>query len=181
MRKKIEGPRKAFFRHDGIYRSDGSLPLVNQGRGPAFRSGPGQAIGRAGCHTPCPSFAMSSGRLFLEGSVATVAPLRFADHPTIKSSRNQANRFSSNGNQCLNRLSQPKGPLQLSSFVPFLDLKSCSSSFVNEEPERRRRGGFSLTAGSRRGGLDPVTPQQQEMVQGCAPVGSRAPALRNVA
>ena len=112
MMKKIEGPRKAFFRHGGIYRSDVSLPLVNLGRSPAFRSGPGQAIGRAGCHTPCPSFAMSSGRLFLDGSVATVARLRFADQSTIKSGRNHNKHFSSNGNQCLNWLSQPRGPLQ---------------------------------------------------------------------
>ena len=112
MMKKIEGPRKAFFRHGGIYRSDVSLPLVNLGRSPAFRSGPGQAIGRAGCHTPCPSFAMSSGWLFLDGSVATVARLRFADQSTIKSGPNHNKHFSSNGNQCLNWLSQPRGPLQ---------------------------------------------------------------------
>ena len=54
------------FRHGGIYRSDVSSHLINLGRGAASRSGPSQAIGRAGRNTPCPSSAMSSGRLFLD-------------------------------------------------------------------------------------------------------------------
>ena len=54
------------FRHGGIYRSDVSSLQVNLGRGAAFRSVPGQAIGRAGKNTPFPSSAMSSGRLFLD-------------------------------------------------------------------------------------------------------------------
>ena len=66
-----------FFRHDGIYRSDVSSHLVNLGRSPAFRSGPGQAIEHAGKNMLFPSFAMSSGRLFLNGVVATRARLRF--------------------------------------------------------------------------------------------------------
>ena len=47
--------------------------------GPEFRFpvGPGQAIGRAGRNTPCPSSAMSSGRLFLDGLLASIARLRF--------------------------------------------------------------------------------------------------------
>ena len=54
----------AFFRHGGIYRSDVAFTL---GRGPAFRwSGPGQVGEHAGRNMSCPSFAMSSDRLFLD-------------------------------------------------------------------------------------------------------------------
>ena len=75
---KNEGALKTrFFRYGGIYRSDVSSLLVNLGRGTASRSGPGQAIGRAGRNTPCPSSAMSSGRLFLDGVLASIARLRF--------------------------------------------------------------------------------------------------------
>jgi hypothetical protein len=75
---KNEGALKTrFLRHGGIYRSDVSSHLVNPGRRPAYRSGPGQAIGRAGRNTPCPSSAMSSGRLFLDGLLASIARLRF--------------------------------------------------------------------------------------------------------
>jgi transposase len=76
---KMEGAlAKRFLRHDGIYRSDVSFPLVNLGRGSASRSGPGQAIGRAGRNTPCPSSAMSSGRLFLDrvARLQSPSPLR---------------------------------------------------------------------------------------------------------
>jgi hypothetical protein len=64
---KNEGAlRMRFKRHVGIYRSDVSSLHVNPGRDSAFRSDPGQAIGRAGKNTPFPSSAMSSGRLFLD-------------------------------------------------------------------------------------------------------------------
>ena len=54
----------AFFRHGGIYRSDVAFTL---GRGPAFRwSGPGQVGEHAGRNMSCPSFSMSSDRLFLD-------------------------------------------------------------------------------------------------------------------
>ena len=67
-----------FLRHGGIYRSDVFLLLVNSGQGAASRwSGPAQAIGRAGRNAPCPSSTMSSGRLFLEGLLASIALLRF--------------------------------------------------------------------------------------------------------
>ena len=36
-------------------------------------------IGHAGRNTPCPSSAMSSGRLFLDGLLASIARLRFTD------------------------------------------------------------------------------------------------------
>ena len=82
---KNEGAlRKRFLRHDGIYRSDVSSHLINLGRGAASRSGPGQAIGRAGRNTPCPSSAMSSGRLFLDGLLASIARLRFTGMISIK-------------------------------------------------------------------------------------------------
>jgi hypothetical protein len=82
---KIEGAlAKRFLRHTGIYRSDVSSLMVNLGRGPASRSGPGQAIGRAGRNTPCPSSAMSSGRLFLDGLLASSARLRFTGRIRIK-------------------------------------------------------------------------------------------------
>ena len=66
-RMKKEGAlRMRFLRHDGIYRSDVSFLLFNPGPCPAFRSGRCQGIGHAGRNTPCPSSAMSSGRLFLD-------------------------------------------------------------------------------------------------------------------
>jgi hypothetical protein len=72
------------MRHGGIYRSDVSFHLINPGRFPASRSGPGQAIERAGSNTLCPSSAMSSGRLFLDGLLASMARLRFTGMIRIK-------------------------------------------------------------------------------------------------
>ena len=46
---------------------------------PASRSGRCQGIGHAGKTMPCPSSAMSSGRLFLDGLLASRARLRFTD------------------------------------------------------------------------------------------------------
>ena len=57
------------------------LPLV---RYPASRSGRCQGIGQAGKNMPCPSFAMSSGRLFLNGVLASIARLRFTGTLSIK-------------------------------------------------------------------------------------------------
>ncbi len=82
--KKEGALSKRFFRHTGIYRSDVSSLLVNLGQSAAFRSGPGQAIGRAGCNTPSPSSAMSSGRLFLNGLLASIARLRFTGTISLK-------------------------------------------------------------------------------------------------
>ena len=84
-KEKNEGAlSKRFIRHVGIFRSDVLLPLVNLGQSAAVRSGPGQAIGRAGRNTPCPSFAMSSGRLFLDGVLASIARLRFTGSTRLK-------------------------------------------------------------------------------------------------
>jgi hypothetical protein len=68
-----------FLRHDGIYRSDVTLPLVNPVQIPPPVGRPRyQAIGRDGRSTPCPSSAMSSGRLFLDrgGRHQSPSPLR---------------------------------------------------------------------------------------------------------
>ncbi len=74
---KNEGALKVrFFRHGGIYRSDVSH-LVNLGQSTAFRSGPDQALERAGSKHALPIVAMSSDRLFLDGLHACIAPLRF--------------------------------------------------------------------------------------------------------
>jgi hypothetical protein len=52
---KSEGAlKRRFSRHGGIYRSDGSSLLVNLGWSAASRSGPCQAIGRAGRNTSSP-------------------------------------------------------------------------------------------------------------------------------
>jgi len=73
-----------FLRHYGIYRSDVSFDLFTPGACPAFRSGRCQGIGHTGKNMPCPSSAMSSVRLFLEGLLASIALLRFADKSIIK-------------------------------------------------------------------------------------------------
>ena len=75
---------KRFIRHVGIFRSDVLLHLVNLGQSAAVRSGPGQVIGRAGRNTPCPSFAMSSDRLFLDGVLASIARLCFTGTTRLK-------------------------------------------------------------------------------------------------
>ena|SRR6516164_301813 len=102
----MRAPSQAFSQACGIYRSDVSFLLVNSGRGAASRprakaaddpvlgsgpplastagpTGPAQAIGRAGRNAPCPSSAMSSGRLFLGGLLASRARFRFTDTARI--------------------------------------------------------------------------------------------------
>jgi hypothetical protein len=46
---------------------------------------------------PCPSSAMSSGRLFLDGSLASVARLRFTGIISLKPCPAKANDLPSNG------------------------------------------------------------------------------------
>ena len=78
MKTREAPPECVFSGMTEIYRSDVSSPhLVNLGRGSAFRSGRCQGIGHAGKNMPCPSSAMSSGRLFLDGLLASIARLRF--------------------------------------------------------------------------------------------------------
>ena len=82
---KNEGALKMRFeRHDGIYRSDVSFLLFTPGACPAFRSGRCQGIGHAGKNMTSPSSAMSSGRLFLDGLLASIARLRFTGRIRIK-------------------------------------------------------------------------------------------------
>src|SRR5437773_2229147 len=71
-----------FLRHVGIYRSDVSSLLFTPGACPAFRSGRCQGIGQAGKNLPCPSSAMSSGRLFLDrvARLHCPSPLRRQGH-----------------------------------------------------------------------------------------------------
>ncbi len=67
-----------FLRHDGIYRSDVSLLLINPAQMPPPVGRPRcRVIARDGRSTPFPSSAMSSGRLFLDGLLASIARLRF--------------------------------------------------------------------------------------------------------
>ena len=82
---KSEGAlRMRFMRHDGIYRSDVSFLLFTPGACPASRSGRCQGVGHSGKNMPCPSSAMSSGRLFLGGLLASIARLRFTGMIRIK-------------------------------------------------------------------------------------------------
>ena len=75
---KSEGAlAKRFHRHGGTYRPDVSSLLFNPGACPAFRSGRCQGIEHAGKNMLCPSSAMSSGRLFLDGVLASIARLPF--------------------------------------------------------------------------------------------------------
>jgi len=66
------------------------LPLV---RYPASRSGRCQGIGQAGKNMPCPSSAMSSGRLFLDGLLASIARLRFTGTVSIDPTRQPVERI----------------------------------------------------------------------------------------
>jgi hypothetical protein len=75
-----------FLRHDGIYRSDVSLLLVNPAQMPPPVSRPRcQAIARDGRSTPFPSSAMSSGRLFLDRGGRHQSPSPLRRHPQNKS------------------------------------------------------------------------------------------------
>ena len=85
-----ESSRSAFFRHHGIFRPDGDKSL---GQGTASRwSGPGQATQRRdGRSTPdCPSFAMSSGRLFLDRVARQQSPSPLHRHTQINTHSPQA-------------------------------------------------------------------------------------------
>ena len=71
-----------FLRHDGIYRSDVSLLLVNPAQMPPPVGRPRcRAIARDGRSTPCPSSAMSSGRLFLDRGGRHQSPSPLRRHP----------------------------------------------------------------------------------------------------
>ena len=78
-----------FRRHAGIYRSDVSLLLFTPRACPAFRPGRCQGIEHAGKNMLCPSSAMSSRRLFLDGLLASMARLRFTGTIRINDCRIQ--------------------------------------------------------------------------------------------
>jgi len=91
---KWRAPSNAFSKACGSYRSDVSLLLVNLDRDTASRSsGPGQALERARRSTLCPSFAISSGRLFLNGLLASMARFCFTDTASIKLLPNREKGF----------------------------------------------------------------------------------------
>jgi hypothetical protein len=79
--KKEGALTKRFLRHNGIYRSDVSSLLFTPGPLSRFPVGPVPGYRQAGKNMPCPSSAMSSGRLFLDGLLASIARLRLGDHP----------------------------------------------------------------------------------------------------
>ena len=87
-------PPKAFFQACRKLSADVSSHLVNLGRSAAFRSGPGQALERAGRKHALPIVAMSSGRLFLSGLVATRARLRFTGIISLKPLPGPRERFT---------------------------------------------------------------------------------------
>jgi len=75
--------RKAFFRHDRIYRSDEAS--ASRGRGAASRwSVPSPAKERGGRNALCPSSAMSSDRLFLDRVARQHCPSLLHRHPDHK-------------------------------------------------------------------------------------------------
>ena len=70
------------------------LLLVNLDRDTASRSsGPSQAVERARRSTLCPPSAISSGRLFLNGLLASIARVCFTDTVSIKLLRNRKEGF----------------------------------------------------------------------------------------
>jgi len=120
---------KRFFRHAGIYRSDVLSLLVNLGWSAASRSGPTQAIGRAGRNTPCPSSTMSSGRLFLDGLLASIARLRFTgqdQHKTIAASKGINYHRTVNSLLTVLEGSRPRNPMKM-------------TQTIDNESERRGR------------------------------------------
>ena len=102
-----------FLRHDGIYRSDVSSLLFTPGACPASRSGRCQGIGQAGKNMPCPSSAMSSGRLFLDRVGRHQSPSPLHRHPQLKALAfrhpTDYHRTAGLARKCLNRLCQPRG------------------------------------------------------------------------
>jgi len=90
LRKSRGHPRTRFPRHSGIYRSDVSFQPVNPARVPPPVGRPrSRVIGRDGRCTPCPSFAMSSGRLILDRVARQQSPSplhRHHQHKTIAGS-----------------------------------------------------------------------------------------------
>src|SRR5450759_573180 len=72
-----------FFRHGGIYRSDVSSHLINLVPGSRFTVGSGPGYRTRRKNTPCPSSAMSSGRLFLDRVARQHCPSPLHRHKQI--------------------------------------------------------------------------------------------------
>ena len=72
-----------FFRHGGIYRSDVSSHLINLMPGSRFTVGSGPGYRTRRKNTPCPSSAMSSGRLFLDRVARQHCPSSLHRHTQI--------------------------------------------------------------------------------------------------
>src|ERR1019366_4309824 len=72
-----------FFRHGGIYRSDVSSHLINLVPGSRFTVGSGPGYRTRRKNTPCPSSAMSSGRLFLDRVARQHCPSPLHRHTQI--------------------------------------------------------------------------------------------------
>ncbi len=131
---KNEGAlRMRFLRHDGIYRSDVSSLLFTPGACPAFRSGRCQGIGQAGKNLPCPSSAMSSGRLFLDrvARLHCPSPLhRHVQHKTIARSKGMIYYRTANSllTVCLTRGDKRTGRIL--------------QNAVEERPAKTHRGGL---------------------------------------
>jgi hypothetical protein len=72
-----------FFRHGGSYRSDVSSHLINLVPGSRFTVGSGPGYRTRRKNTPCPSSAMSSGRLFLDRVARQHCPSPLHRHTQI--------------------------------------------------------------------------------------------------
>ena len=72
-----------FFRYGGIYRSDVSSHLINLVPGSRFTVGSGPGYRTRRKNTPCPSSAMSSGRLFLDRVARQHCPSPLHRHTQI--------------------------------------------------------------------------------------------------
>src|SRR5450759_4594480 len=71
------------FGHGGIYRSDVSSHLINLMPGSRFTVGSGPGYRTRRKNTPCPSSAMSSGRLFLDRVARQHCPSSLHRHTQI--------------------------------------------------------------------------------------------------
>src|ERR1019366_7522142 len=78
-----ESSRNAFGEACGIYRSDVSSHLINLVPGSRFTVGSGPGYRTRRKNTPCPSSAMSSGRLFLDRVARQHCPSPLHRHTQI--------------------------------------------------------------------------------------------------
>jgi hypothetical protein len=146
-----------FLRHDGIYRSDVSLLLVNPAQMPPPVGRPRcRAIARDGRSTPCPSSAMSSGRLFLDrgGRHQSPSPLhRHIQHKSLAFRRaSEYHRTACSVlTVCVSRGDKRKAPHHLSKFRASSSRTPVRSCIPYSEPtqafslHRRRKHLASLS------------------------------------